>query len=115
LLFVDGEHVVERTPIGEDLQALAPAAMHALRIAYQGIELLDTGRISLPIPEPHRARLMTVRRGEPTLEAAVEQLDSATAQLSRLVDASDLPDVADATRIDEFLVSAYERAWAREG
>jgi predicted nucleotidyltransferase len=156
LLFVDGEHVVERTPIGEDLQALAPAfiskrtgkaflgyldaqrrgllgdrhatrtrelssqhgydtkyAMHALRIAYQGIELLETGRISLPVPEPQRARLMTVRRGEPTLEETVEQLDAATAQLSRLVEGSDLPDAANATRIDELLVSAYERAWAR--
>ena len=28
--------------------------MHALRIAYQGIELLSTGRITLPVPEPER-------------------------------------------------------------
>ena len=31
-------------------------AMHALRIAYQGIELLSTGRITLPVPEPERSR-----------------------------------------------------------
>ena len=31
-------------------------AMHALRIAYQGIELLSTGRITLPVPEPERVR-----------------------------------------------------------
>src|SRR3954447_22501127 len=30
-------------------------AMHALRIGYQGIELLTSGRISLPVPEPERA------------------------------------------------------------
>jgi hypothetical protein len=29
-------------------------AMHALRIGYQGIELLETGRITLPVGEPER-------------------------------------------------------------
>src|SRR5215207_2935574 len=33
-------------------------AMHALRIAHQGNELLATGRISLPVAEPARSRLM---------------------------------------------------------
>ena len=38
-------------------------AMHALRLGLQGAELLSTGRITLPIPEPHRAYLRSVRRG----------------------------------------------------
>ena len=29
-------------------------AMHALRLGLQGIELLTTGRITLPVPPPHR-------------------------------------------------------------
>jgi hypothetical protein len=29
-------------------------AMHALRLGLQGIELLTTGRITLPVPEPDR-------------------------------------------------------------
>jgi uncharacterized protein len=37
-------------------------AMHALRLGLQGVELLTTGRISLPVPEPDRAYLRTVRR-----------------------------------------------------
>jgi hypothetical protein len=87
-------------------------AMHALRIAHQGMELIADGRITLPVPEPHRARLMQIRRGEPTLDEVVAELDEATAQLRRLVDGKDLPDAADAERIDRFLVSAYERAWS---
>jgi uncharacterized protein len=86
--------------------------MHALRIAVQGIELIADGRITLPVPEPARTRLMEVRRGEPTLEEVVAELDRATARLTQLVDDRDLPDVADADRIDRFLVSAYQRAWA---
>src|SRR4051794_2469824 len=39
-------------------------AMHALRIGYQGIELLTSGRITLPVPEPERGFLRQVRAGE---------------------------------------------------
>jgi len=39
-------------------------AMHALRLGLQGIELLTNGRITLPVPEPDRAYLRSIRRGE---------------------------------------------------
>jgi hypothetical protein len=39
-------------------------AMHALRLGLQGVELLTTGRITLPVPEPHRTYLRSIRRGE---------------------------------------------------
>jgi predicted nucleotidyltransferase len=87
-------------------------AMHALRIGIQGIELLQTGRISLPVPEPDRARLREVRAGTPTLGEIVEQLDDVTARLERHVSASGLPDRPDHARVDRFLVSTYERAWS---
>ena len=45
-------------------------AMHALRLGYQGVELLTTGRITLPVPEPrselpagHSSRRGRARRG----------------------------------------------------
>src|SRR3712207_5861454 len=51
-------------------------AMHALRIAHQGHELLTTGRISLPVGEPERSRLMDVRRGEVPLDRKSTRLNS---------------------------------------
>ena len=156
LLFVtDPAHVLLRTQIGEELQALAPAlvsrrtgeaflgyltsqrhafdherprtreqssvhgydtkyAMHALRIAYQGHELLRTGAISLPVPEPARSRLMAVRRGEPSLRELTGLLDDAESALRRAAEASRLPEQADGDKVDEFLVAAYERRWAND-
>ena len=154
LLFVDGEHVVERTELGERLQALAPAflskrtgraflgyldaqrrgllgerhaprtrelsrehgydtkyAMHALRIAHQGNELLTAGRISLPVAEPARSALMQVRRGEVALTDVLAELHDRAAELERTILGSELPEAADADAIDDFLVSAYEEAW----
>ena len=88
-------------------------AMHALRIGIQGIELLQTGRISLPVPEPDRARLRAVRAGEVPLDDIVAQLDDVTGLLEQLTAESALPPRADQASIDRFLVAAYERAWSR--
>jgi uncharacterized protein len=154
LLFVDGEHVVERSPIGEELQALAPAfvsrrtaaaflgyvdaqrrgllgdrhatrtrelggpegydtkyAMHAARIAIQGCQLLRTGRIPLPVPEPDRSMLRSIRRGEPALGEVIEQIDRAADALRRLADDASMPAGPDVARVDSFLVSAYRQHW----
>jgi len=88
-------------------------AMHALRIGIQGIELLQTGRISLPVPEPERARLRAVRAGEVPLDDIVAQLDDVTGLLEQLTAESALPPRADQASVDRFLVAAYERAWSR--
>jgi uncharacterized protein len=85
--------------------------MHALRIAHQGNELLTTGRISLPVAEPARSRLMEVRRGGVALDEVLAELDDRTAMLERSVHDSELPEEADRAAIDDFLIGAYRRAW----
>lgn len=155
LLFLDGEHVLMRTPLGAELQALAPAfvskragraflgyleaqrrgllgdrhatrtrelsaahgydtkyAMHSLRIAHQGMELITTGRISLPVPEPARGRLIEVRRGEPSLADVVTELERQTTELERAVANAEIQDEADREAIDAFLVRAYSETWS---
>ena len=154
LLFVDGEHVIERTPLGEQLQALAPAfvsqrtgraflgyvdsqrrglledrrgtrareqsltrgydtkyAMHALRIANQGIELLTTGRIALPVPEPENSELMDIRRGKTPFPNVLDRLRDRSAALEGLLVADDLPDMPDHAAVDQSLIGAYEQTW----
>jgi uncharacterized protein len=58
-------------------------AMHALRLGLQGIELLTTGRITLPVPEPHRSYLRAIRRGEIALSEVVDAVTEADSQLAR--------------------------------
>jgi predicted nucleotidyltransferase len=87
-------------------------AMHALRIAHQGHELLSTGRISLPVAEPARADLMEVRRGEVPLREVLERLREWTARLERAILDGDLPETPDERAVDAFLEDAYERTWA---
>lgn len=87
-------------------------AMHALRIAVQGIELLGTGRITLPVREPDRARLRAVRAGTVPLDEVMARLDELSERLQRLTDESDLPGDGDHEQVDRFLVQEYREAWA---
>lgn len=154
LFFIEGEHVLHRTELGECLQKLAPAflsqrtgkaflgyleaqrkglvgdrhatrtrelsrahgydtkyAMHALRIGIQGIDLLERGRITLPVPEPQRAMLRSVRAGNVALVDVLGELERVTAELETLTRESDLPREGDAVRVDEFLAYAHRTAW----
>jgi uncharacterized protein len=85
-------------------------AMHALRIGYQGIELLKTGRITLPMSDPERSALREVRAGEVPLDEVLAHLDRVTAQLAEGSEAPSLPARSDAAAVDRFVVSAYRRA-----
>lgn len=155
LLFVPPERLLVRSPIGDELQALAPAfvarqtgtaflgyldaqrrgllgerhasrtrersaehgydtkyAMHALRIGYQGEELLSTGRITLPMSEPGRSRVRSVRGGGVTLDEVLAELDDVVYRLERLTESSDLPESPDHEAVDRFLTRAYRLAWS---
>ena len=86
-------------------------AMHALRIGYQGIELLTTGRITLPMADPQRAALREVRAGRVELAEVLAHLDGVTAQLDHASSAAGLAVYSDVEAVDQFVVDAYRRAW----
>ena len=88
-------------------------AMHALRLGLQGVELLTTGRITLPVPEPHREHLRSIRRGEVDLDEVVDAVAAAEAELTRLEQSSTLPDQPDRRWVDEWLHRSHLRYWER--
>jgi hypothetical protein len=88
-------------------------AMHALRLGVQGVELLTTGRITLPVPEPDLSRLRAVRRGEVELAEVVAAVDEAEARLVELSTSSAVPDQPDRAWIDAWLHRAHVAYWAR--
>jgi hypothetical protein len=87
-------------------------AMHALRLGLQGIELLTTGRITLPVPPPHRKTLRAVRRGELRLADVLALVTGAEARLTELRDSSTLPEQPDRSWVDGWLHRSYLNFWA---
>jgi predicted nucleotidyltransferase len=86
-------------------------AMHVARLGYQGIELMTTGRLTLPMAEPIRSRIMAIRRGEVAEADAVREIEQIEAQLVRAVNESSMPSEPDYERVDAFLVDSYREAW----
>lgn len=88
-------------------------AMHALRLGVQGVELLTTGRITLPIPEPDLTYLRAIRRGEVELDDVIAAIDRAEARLVRLSESASVPDQPDRDWVDEWLHESHLDYWAR--
>jgi hypothetical protein len=87
-------------------------AMHALRLGLQGIELLTAGRITLPVPEPDREYLRSIRRGERPLAEVLDAVAETEARLERLRDSASLPDEPDRRWVDDWLHRSYTEFWA---
>jgi len=87
-------------------------AMHALRLGLQGVELLTTGRITLPVPEPSRELLRTVRRGELPLPAVLDLIGDAERQLVSLQSAPAVREEPDRAWVDGWLHRSYLAYWA---
>jgi len=97
---------------------------HMVRLGLQGVELLSTGRITLPVPEPWRTWLRELRVGEHTMTEALEAAEGFEAKLLRLTSTSPLASEADLSPLpfepnhaaaDRWLISAYQRSWAERG
>ncbi len=86
-------------------------AMHALRLGYQGVELLSTGRITLPVPEPNRAYLRAIRRGEVSFVDVVSAIDEAEAQLTALRTGAAVPPQPDRAWVDDWLHRSHLDYW----
>lgn len=89
-------------------------AMHALRLGMQGVELLSTGRITLPVPQPQRDYLRAVRRGEVPLADVVHAIDTAERQLLALHDSDRVPAHPDTDWVNDWLHRAHLNYWATQ-
>ncbi len=87
------------------------SAMHALRLGVQGVELLTTGRITLPVPEPDRTYLRRIRRGEVPLTEVVAAVQDAEARLVALRDSPAVPPEPDRAWVDGWLHRSHLAYW----
>lgn len=87
-------------------------AMHAMRLGIQGVELLTTGRITLPVPEPDLGFLRAIRRGELALDEVVAAIGRAEQRLLDLHDDTTLPDQPDRAWVDAWLHRVHLAYWA---
>jgi hypothetical protein len=90
-------------------------AYHAVRLGYQGVEFLTTGRLQLPMPEPIRVVLLAIRGGGYTLTDVVDAIAGYEAALGQLVSDANtaIPRMADMGAASRLMVDLHESWWAR--
>ena len=89
-------------------------ASHALRLAYQGREVAGHGRLTLPMPQDERNRVLAVKRGEiRQLADVLAEIDNVQAQIHELLATgrTPLPAEPDLDTITDWSASAHRRHW----
>lgn len=87
-------------------------AAHMVRLGVQGVELLKTGRITLPMPEPWRTYLRDMRQGRVEKQEALDQASDLENHLLRLAVTSPLPERPDHDVVNRWLTEVYQEAWS---
>lgn len=90
-------------------------AYHMVRLGLQGVEVLTTGKITLPMPEPDRTWLTELRYGQHSQEEALDRADDLLNQLNVLATTADLPEHPDLKLLDRWLVETYQSWWEEKG
>lgn len=87
-------------------------ASHALRLGMQGVEFMETGRLSLPLREADLARAMAIKTGEVRHDDALRQIDDVRAELAAALDArSPLADEPHWAWLNAWMVAAHQHHW----
>lgn len=86
-------------------------AMHMLRLGFQGVEMLTTGRLSLPMREPERAFLLDVRLGKVSEQECLKRADDLERELVDLATTSPLPERPEEAKVEDWALGAYRRRW----
>lgn len=113
---IDGTGRTNRPELVEKYGFDTKFASHALRLGVQGIELMTTGRINLPMVPGWRDYLLEVRRGQVAHRDVVDHVRALEDKLLRIrdagqVDGRSIPEFPDRDRIDRWLYRTYLDFW----
>jgi predicted nucleotidyltransferase len=89
-------------------------ASHALRLAYQGLEIVRDGQLTLPMPQRERQRVLRVKRGDvPILEEVLREISDVQTKVEQLLSAGRTPLASepDLAAISSWSATAHRRHW----
>jgi hypothetical protein len=107
-----GQMRVNRPELIEEYGFDTKYAGHVLRLGYQGIEFLETGALTLPLPEAQRSRVLDVRTGRASFDDVLAEADELRNRLEALLETSTLPEHPDHDAVNAFLANAYRTRWS---
>lgn len=112
LLGLQGQKRIKRPEL-EDLHGYdTKYAMHMVRLGVHGLELVQSGRLSIPLT-PHWCKiLLSIRRGEKSLDVVLTLVGELERQIKDLEADCPLPDHPDRDGIEKWLQQVYFHNWS---
>lgn len=104
---VRGQKNVTRPELVEKYGFDTKYAAHVVRLGYQGIEYMETGRYTMPMPDDIAKRIIGLRTGDLTEYEALEWAKQIEDELKRAIDSSPLPEKP-SHGIDGWVVEQYQ-------
>ena len=86
-------------------------AAHMVRLAWQGLEWMRTGRLTLPLPGAVREIILEIRRGEWTLDQCIRHTEELEGKLTEILERGTIPERANYDAINDWLMWAYDLEW----
>jgi hypothetical protein len=98
----------DRTRAAEANQGVDWKAMsHAVRIARQAVEFLETRHVTFPRPEA--VHLLAIKRGQVPYQAVGEEIETLLEAVERAAETCDLPEAPPEGLADDFIADLYGR------
>jgi hypothetical protein len=101
-----GQMRVTRTDLIDQYGFDTKYAMQACRLGLQGIEYMQQGKLTLPMPDILAGNLKAVRKGDLTFSEVIDWIDNLEEELKDAIDSSLLPRRPDHGKVDEWLIKA---------
>lgn len=86
-------------------------AMHILRLGFQGVELLSTGRLTLPMAEKNRAFTYATRLGDVPLQDVLTKAGELERQIKDMLDDAPVPAEPAREQIQAWMLRMYFENW----
>jgi len=109
-----GQRDVNRVNLIEQYGYDTKYAMHMLRLGYQGVEFMKSGRLTLPMQDPIRSHLMDIRRGKGSVAEILEECRGLESTIASLMESSTLPIEPDIKQVEDFVMGAYQDQWSAQ-
>lgn len=111
LLGERGQMRVTRTDLIEEFGYDTKYASHLIRLGFQGVELLETGRLVLPMDEPNRSVVLDIKNGKNTLNYVLQLAGDLEVKLKDLIKDGPIRSTPDMVIVERFMQNAYRAIW----
>jgi predicted nucleotidyltransferase len=86
-------------------------AGHMVRLGLQGIELMETGKIQLPMNRWEADTIRAIREGKWSMDAVLRYAESLESDLKSAIDKTSLREHPDKDVVNDWLVRSYQLHW----